>query len=372
MNDRHSTEVRQYLSLIQQRKQEVEEEQMRQQMPSVPEIEPSVLISEAEFSQALNAEIHRLKLTSNSNTEEISQIKVALAKLSKQLKSDKPAKANQEVKEQLRTELQQLKQKSLLFSSTAEEPCSTCEARLKVRLDVKHDPQIISLQEQIENTFAELDIVESDLRQRKIDLGRTQARQAKAQSVFKVQKKIAKAKKYADSLKFRLAEKPTVEEIMNSPIIKETIRSKTAEGRTTFSSEVSGVLRTLDHWDSKPAVVQRQLQAQRDNITMLRDKVAALEYELKIKRAKEIDEIVRTELVKKQHKWASKYKTVVEGKIQQYRKFKEHEMESLLEHRRELLDERGKLRVASTQRQELIKKGKLEASKPEANTEARS
>mmetsp|Transcript_26216 Transcript_26216/g.46828 ORF Transcript_26216/g.46828 Transcript_26216/m.46828 type:complete len:94 (-) Transcript_26216:1600-1881(-) len=73
MNDRHSTEVRQYLSLIQQRKQEVEEEQMRQQMPSVPEIEPSVLISEAEFSQALNAEIHRLKLTSNSNTEVLIQ-----------------------------------------------------------------------------------------------------------------------------------------------------------------------------------------------------------------------------------------------------------------------------------------------------------
>jgi hypothetical protein len=57
-----------------------------------------------------------------------------------------------------------------------------------------------------------------------------------------------------------------------------------------------------------------------------------------------LEEVVRTQLVNKQHKWASEFRAVVEEKTRQYRRFKEHELESLLQHRRELLEERGKLR----------------------------
>jgi hypothetical protein len=143
---------------------------------------------------------------------------VQIAKLVKSLKTDKPAKANQSVKEQMQTELQQLKQKGLLTAYKTDDPCEVCEARLKLKLDVKHDPQIQALQEQIQKTFAELDKVDDELRQRRLDLGRTQEQKGKQMSVMKVQTQIARANKYAESLKIALAEKPTLEELMNSPM----------------------------------------------------------------------------------------------------------------------------------------------------------
>lgn len=228
MEDRSSIEVKQYLSMISKRRQDIEvlqsqEARLLEMMPNIPEIENSVVLSEAEFSKALNSEIHRLKLTSNSNsevgiTQELSKLKVQLAKITKTLKADKPAKANQEAREQLLSELQMLKQRALQVTYKPEEPCVTCEARLKTRIDAKHDPQIQAVQEQIEQTLAELDKVESDIRLRKLNLGRTQARQANEQTVLKVQRQVAKAEKYANSLKFRLNEQSTVQEIMNSPM----------------------------------------------------------------------------------------------------------------------------------------------------------
>jgi hypothetical protein len=160
-------------------------------MPSVPDFEPSVLASEAECSKQLYAGIHSLKLTANSNAQvnprqEITQLKVQIAKLVKSLKTDKPAKANQSVKEQMQTELQQLKQKGLLTAYKTDDPCEVCEARLKLKLDVKHDPQIQALQEQIQKTFAELDKVDDELRQRRLDLGRTQKQKGRQTSVKQI------------------------------------------------------------------------------------------------------------------------------------------------------------------------------------------
>jgi hypothetical protein len=61
-----------------------------------------------------------------------------------------------------------------------------CEARLKLKLDVKHDPQIQALQEQIQKTFAELDKVDDELRQRRLDLGRTQKQKGRQTSVKQI------------------------------------------------------------------------------------------------------------------------------------------------------------------------------------------